>query len=672
MGLKKFIKSFFKPKVDETSKSVENVKSTITSSTTSPLKTKSEDSINKETKDSTVNDTTINDSSIPVEEAQESNNQETKDTTETKIKIESDDDFEEIESEEIDTRIGRDDPFVFGQRKLENEDDVWNHNAWDNVELTEDQIKELEEKIAKQHDDPVKDFDKKLVNENPAKYWDLFYKNNRENFFKDRKWLQIEFPSLYEATKKDAGPKTILEIGCGAGNTLFPILNQNSNEQLRIHGSDYSKRAVELVKTSEHFNDKYASASVWDLANSEGELPEGIEPNSVDIAVMIFVFSALSPIEWDNALNNLSKVLKPGGQILFRDYGRYDLAQVRFKKHRLLEDNFYIRGDNTRVYFFTEEELRNIFTQKFIEKKIGSDKRLIVNRKRQVKMYRIWLQAVFEVPKLEDQSKENGKKVQESINEAESEVLIEETKVQEPIEDGIKVEDTSIVEEIKVEETPVEEVVEEGEVEETKVEEPAVKEPAVEEPAVEGPAVEETKAEEPVTEEIKSEQPVLEETKTEEPETKAEEPETKAEEPEIKAEEPVVEEIKSEEPETKAEEPAVEETKIEEPETKTEEPVLEEIKTEEPEIKAEEPVLEETKSEEPVLEETKAEETKAEETPAEETKEQESSTEETKDQETKESSPETEQENKPTAKISTSNSNKNKNKKKKNKKKGKK
>lgn len=304
----------------------------------------------------------------------------------------------DAETVEADTRIGRDDPFVFGQRKLQSEEEVWNHNAWDNVEWGEEQVREAQEKISKQYEAPVKDFDKQLYNGNPAKYWDIFYKNNRENFFKDRKWLQIEFPQLYESTKAGYGPVTIFEIGCGAGNTLFPILNQNENQELRIIGADFSPRAVELVKTSENFDPKYAHAAVWDLANPEGALPDGVEPHSVDIAVMVFVFSALAPEQWQQAVDNLAKILKPGGKILFRDYGRYDLAQVRFKKHRLLDDNFYIRGDGTRVYFFTEEELREIFTQRFIENKIGTDRRLLVNRKRQLKMYRIWLQAVFEVP----------------------------------------------------------------------------------------------------------------------------------------------------------------------------------------------------------------------------------------------------------------------------------
>lgn len=302
----------------------------------------------------------------------------------------------------LDSRIGKDLPFTFGQRYLEKEEDVFNHNAWDHVEWGDEQIEEAKALIAKQYEHPVKDFDKKLYNASPAKYWDIFYKNNQENFFKDRKWLQIEFPSLYQVTAEDYNkPCTILEVGCGAGNTFYPVLQQNKNPNLKIFGCDYSKVAVDLVRSNPEFQPNHdkgiAYSSVWDLANPEGNIPEDMEPHSVDIVIMVFVFLALHPDQWKQAVDNLAKVLKPGGEILFRDYGRYDLAQVRFKKGRLLDDNFYIRGDGTRVYFFTEDELREIFCVKgpFSEHKIGTDRRLLVNRKKQLKMYRNWLQGVF-------------------------------------------------------------------------------------------------------------------------------------------------------------------------------------------------------------------------------------------------------------------------------------
>jgi tRNAThr (cytosine32-N3)-methyltransferase len=70
-------------------------------------------------------------------------------------------------------------------------------------------------------------------------------------------------------------------------------------------------------------------------------LPPEIEAGTVDAVVLIFVLSALHPREWAAAARNVHSMLKPGGKVLFRDYGRYDMPQLRFKKNRMLEDNFY-------------------------------------------------------------------------------------------------------------------------------------------------------------------------------------------------------------------------------------------------------------------------------------------------------------------------------------------
>ncbi|KAJ9294720.1 hypothetical protein DTO271G3_6640 [Paecilomyces variotii] len=328
-------------------------------------------------------------------------------------------------SHDTSNNLKRTDPFQFGSRYLEEGDDVWEFNAWDHVETDEDYRQYAELQIAKQREAPVSEFDQQRFNGDPAKWWNLFYKNNKANFFKNRKWLRQEFPVLADVTRKDAGRKVVLEVGAGAGNTAFPLLVNNENEELMVHACDFSSTAVKVMRESEHYNPKNMTADVWDVtAQGEGSLPPGLTEGSVDLVVLIFIFSALAPDQWNQALHNIYRVLKPDGEVLFRDYGRGDLAQVRFKKGRYMAENFYVRGDGTRVYFFDKEELADMWGRWTPEKGIhidnqeetnpegtvvrktyhdgvfqilnlGVDRRLLVNRKRRLKMYRCWMQGYF-------------------------------------------------------------------------------------------------------------------------------------------------------------------------------------------------------------------------------------------------------------------------------------
>ncbi|KAI8871334.1 methyltransferase [Ramicandelaber brevisporus] len=353
--------------------------------------------------------------------------------------------------------VNEDGTAAFGSRLLTDQSDVFTHNAWDSVEMTPEALADAEEKIAKQREKPVPADMAEEYNASPGLFWDRFYESHDNRFFKDRHWLRVEFPELFalcrgeeekeeekesEASKDDV--VRIFEIGCGAGNTIFPLLAELRGESAEdaenkgegvetvsppaeaddsgsvppivpskrqastpassrpptknvfIYGCDFSSTAVNVVKSSPEYDTSKCNVFQWDLTSTT--LPEHVEPGSIDMIMLIFVLSAIHPDTWSQAIDNLCALLKPGGVVCFRDYGRYDLAQVRFKSGRLLQDNFYVRGDGTRVYFFTQEEISTLFGSKFQIEQNAVDRRLLVNRSKKITMQRVWLQGKFRKP----------------------------------------------------------------------------------------------------------------------------------------------------------------------------------------------------------------------------------------------------------------------------------
>ncbi|NXO33327.1 METL2 protein, partial [Locustella ochotensis] len=192
----------------------------------------------------------------------------------------------------------------------------------------------------------------------------------------------------------------ILEVGCGAGNSVFPILKVLCNTPgTFLYCCDFASGAVELVKSHSSYNSAWCSAFVHDVCDDA--LPYPFPDEILDVILLVFVLSTIHPDRMQGVVNRLAKLLKPGGMLLFRDYGRYDTAQLRFKEGHCLSENFYVRGDGTRVYFFTKDEVWNMFNLAGLtEVQNLVDRRLQVNRKKKVKMQRVWIQSKFQKPLL--------------------------------------------------------------------------------------------------------------------------------------------------------------------------------------------------------------------------------------------------------------------------------
>ncbi|EDV27202.1 Methyltransferase-like protein 2-A [Trichoplax sp. H2] len=302
----------------------------------------------------------------------------------------------------------------FGNRILENPSKVFEHNAWDNVDWSDEMEEEGRRRVSENSKEQVSaDLQMKYENECDI-FWNNFYKIHQNRFFKDRHWLFTEFPELDDVEKNVSkgmdetmqpqneypgcrASKRIFEVGCGVGNTVYPILQTHNDDGIFIYCCDISELAIQLVKEHENYSQDRCYAFVGDITNEQIEYP--FPEESLDVVILIFVLSAIHPNKFSATIRNICKYLKPGGLLLFRDYGRYDLAQLRFKKGHFLQDNFYVRGDGTRVYFFSQEELDEMFRKENLVKEQNYvDRRLQVNRGRQLKMYRVWIQCKYRKP----------------------------------------------------------------------------------------------------------------------------------------------------------------------------------------------------------------------------------------------------------------------------------
>lgn len=294
---------------------------------------------------------------------------------------------------------------------LDSPDIVWSDDVW-TQEREDEALLKLSQQGAY-----VSEFWRKKYEAKAGNYWHSFYQRNTDNFYKDRHYLHVVFPELinswrnnspvgYNAAVRsssgtsaasqslidfDSQPLYLLEVGCGVGNAVLPLVELNP--KIDVTAFDFARSAIDIL--SRHplvLSSGRLHPSVCDLVND----PLPVSAGSMDLVLCMFVLSALGPDYQLAAIKKLADALRPGGKLLVRDYGRFDEAQLRFKKGSKLGENFYVRQDGTCSYFFTLERITELCELAGLRcEECENVQRQYANRQQKAARYRVWIQGKF-------------------------------------------------------------------------------------------------------------------------------------------------------------------------------------------------------------------------------------------------------------------------------------
>ncbi|XP_012569881.1 tRNA N(3)-methylcytidine methyltransferase trm141 isoform X2 [Cicer arietinum] len=183
--------------------------------------------------------------------------------------------------------------------------------------------------------------------------WKLFHtRHSSGKFFKERRYLLKEFPVLL-SSPPNSYPNKLLEVGCGNGSTILPILR--ANKDVIVYACDCSDetlhKATDIINANDvasSFKHRFHTFScdfstigfpTWlacnpcrhrflDVKEDNGLhlknscLSEELDccVGGVDYVTLIFTLSAVPLERMPRSIKECFTVLKPGGMVLFRDY----------------------------------------------------------------------------------------------------------------------------------------------------------------------------------------------------------------------------------------------------------------------------------------------------------------------------------------------------------------
>lgn len=163
------------------------------------------------------------------------------------------------------------------------------------------------------------------------------------------------------------GQKKVLDLGCGAGRHVVFMANEN----IIPYGIDFSEEGVLYTKEClrEYGHEIYCNnLEVGTLT----ELP--YEDNSFDGLVCYGVLYYLPEEDIKKAVNEIFRVLKPGGKFFVQVRGKEDYRYCNSTNKKTEEKNTFIINEvdsnkcassenGMLMHFFEEKELINLFSE---------------------------------------------------------------------------------------------------------------------------------------------------------------------------------------------------------------------------------------------------------------------------------------------------------------------
>jgi len=180
-----------------------------------------------------------------------------------------------------------------------------------------------------------------------AEFWDQFFRQRRESG-NDLDWEGL-WTGPFLVPLREAGVRTILELGCGTGN-----------DAARLAGAGYSVTAIDLSgEAIEQAQARFGSMVRFVLADMTQRLPF---PDGGFDAVMSNVAMHMFPDGVTRAVfAEVGRLVRPGGLFLFHVNALEDRPlRARWQPARELETDYVAEESGQTMHFFSEAYLREL------------------------------------------------------------------------------------------------------------------------------------------------------------------------------------------------------------------------------------------------------------------------------------------------------------------------